>query len=131
MPISSCFVYLDEKQPGNAQLAPGMAIIHHVVLHSLWSRAPIIFYMEVSQRCFQTILFLRTMLGCIERFSEKGHKDVSRTIKKAKMELFVALVSGFQLLTNFTKNSNIGAMRVLNGPLKYYSIFWNFWRWSN
>ena len=63
------------------------------------------------------------MLGCIERFSEKGHKDVSRTIKKAKMELFVALVSGFQLLTNFTKNSNIGAMRVLNGPLKYYSVF--------
>ena len=55
-------MYLDVKQPGNAQLAPGMAIIHHVVLHSLWSRDPIIFYMEVSQRCFQTIIFLRTMV---------------------------------------------------------------------
>ena len=55
-------MYLDVKQPGNAQLAPGMVIIHHVVLHSLWSRDPIIFYMEVSQRCFQTITFLRTMV---------------------------------------------------------------------
>ena len=61
LPISLCFVYLDVKQPGNAQLAPGMAIIHHVVLHSLWSRHPIIFYMKVSQGSFQTILFLRTM----------------------------------------------------------------------
>ena len=31
------------------------------------------------------------------------------------MELFVALLSSFQLLTNFTKNPNIGAMGVLNG----------------
>ena len=35
MPISLCFMYLDVKQFGNAQLAPGMAIIHHVVLNSL------------------------------------------------------------------------------------------------
>ena len=56
MSIILCFMYLDEKEPGNAQLAPGMVIIHHVVLHSLWWRDPIIFYMEVSQRCFQTIL---------------------------------------------------------------------------
>ena len=35
MPIILCSMYLDVKQPGNAQLAPGMAIIHHVVLHSL------------------------------------------------------------------------------------------------
>ena len=52
-----------ETACGNAQLAPGMAIIHHVVLHLLWSRdpKPIIFRIEVSQRCFQTILFLQTM----------------------------------------------------------------------
>ena len=63
MSISLCFMCLDVKQPGNAQLDPGMAIIHHVVLQYLWSRDPIISYMEVSQRCFQTILFLRTMFG--------------------------------------------------------------------
>ena len=37
------------------------------------------------------------------------------TIATSKMELFVALLSSFQLLTNFTKNPNIGAMGVLNG----------------
>ena len=34
------------------------------------------------------------------------------------MELFVALVSGFQSLTNFTKNTNVGAMGVLNENLQ-------------
>ena len=49
----------------------------------------------------------------------KKHQDVSRTIATAKMELFAALVSSFQPLTNFTKNPNIGAMGVLNAPLEY------------
>ena len=53
----------------------------------------------------------------------KKHTDVSRTIATAKMELFVALVSSFQPLANFTKNPNIGAMRVLNTPLEYYDLF--------
>ena len=34
------------------------------------------------------------------------------------MELFVELVSGFQPLTNFTKNPNIGAMGFLNENLQ-------------
>ena len=53
----------------------------------------------------------------------KEHKDVSRTIVTAKMKLFVTLVSSFQLLTNFIKNPNIGAMGVLNAPLEYYNVF--------
>ena len=43
MPISLCSVFLDVKQPGNVQLAPGMAIIDHVVSHSLCPRDLIIF----------------------------------------------------------------------------------------
>ena len=39
------------------------------------------------------------------------------------MELFVALVSSFQLLTSLTKNPNIGAMGVLNAPLEYIVKF--------
>ena len=40
----------------------------------------------------------------------------------AKMELFVALVSSFQPLTNFTKHINIADMGVLNAPLEYYDV---------
>ena len=49
----------------------------------------------------------------------KKLRDVSRTIATAKMEFFVALVSSFQPLTNFTKNPNIGAMGFVNAPLEY------------
>ena len=63
-------------------------------------------------------------------FSEKKHKVVSRTIATAKMELFVALFSSFQPLTNFTKNPSIVAMGVRNASLEYYNIFWNLCRWS-
>ena len=52
----------------------------------------------------------------------KKHRDRSRTIMTAKMELFVALVSSFQPLTNFTKHINIADMRVLNAPLEYYDV---------
>ena len=50
----------------------------------------------------------------------KKHRDISRTIMTAKMELFVALVSSFQPLTNFAKNPNIADIGVLNAPLEYY-----------
>ena len=49
----------------------------------------------------------------------KKHKDAFRTIPRDKMELFVALVSSFQPLTNFTKNPNIGAIGVLNASLEF------------
>ena len=52
----------------------------------------------------------------------KKHRDVSRTIPAAKMELSVALVS-FQPQTNATNNPNIGTMGVLNAPLEYYNVF--------
>ena len=48
----------------------------------------------------------------------KNYRDESRTL-----ELFVPLNSSFQPLTNFTKNPNIGAIRVLNAPLEYYDGF--------
>ena len=66
--------------------------------------------------------------GYIERFSEKKSRDISRTIETSKVELFVALVISVQPLTSFTKNSNIGAMGVLNALLEYYNIFWNLYR---
>ena len=44
-------------------------------------------------------------------------------ITTAKIEFFVALVSSFQPLINFTKYPNIGAMRVLDVPLEYYNVF--------
>ena len=43
--------------------------------------------------------------------------------QQLKMDFVVALVSNFQLLTDFTKNPNKGAMGVLNAPLEYYSVF--------
>ena len=35
--------------------------------------------------------------------------------------LFVTLVNTFQPLTNFTRNSSIGTVGVLNAPLEYYN----------
>ena len=58
----------------------------------------------------------------------KKLRDLSRAIVKAKMELFVALVSRAQPLTNFTKNPNIGAMGELNVPLEYYNVNRNLCR---
>ena len=58
----------------------------------------------------------------LEGFQEK-YRDVSRTIARARMGFLVELVSSFQLLTNFTKNPNIGAMGVVNAPLEYYNVF--------
>ena len=53
----------------------------------------------------------------------KKYRYVSRTIATSEMELIEALVISFQLLTNFTKKPNIGAMRVLITPLEYYNVF--------
>ena len=58
----------------------------------------------------------------LEDFLEK-HRDVSRTIARAKMELFVVLVRSFLPLRNFTKNPTIGVMGVLNAALEYYNVF--------
>ena len=58
----------------------------------------------------------------LESFLKK-HRSVFRTIATSKMELFVVSVISFQPLTNFTKNSNIGAIGVLNLFLEYYNIF--------
>ena len=60
---------------------------------------------------------------CSGSLSEKKHKDISRTIAAAKMELFVALVRSFQLLTNFIRNINIGIIKVPNSLLEYYNEF--------
>ena len=60
-------------------------------------------------------------LVALEGFLKKT--DKSKTIATAKVELFVALVGSFQLLTNLKKNPNIDAMRVLNAPLEYYNLF--------
>ena len=46
-------------------------------------------------------------------------RDVSRTIVTSKMEQVVALISGFQLLTNFTKNCILGVTGALDPPLEY------------
>ena len=61
----------------------------------------------------------------------KKHRDISSTITTTEIEVFVELVSSFQLLTNFTKNTSIGDMGVLNAPLEYYNVFWNSCKWSN
>ena len=53
----------------------------------------------------------------------KKHRDLSRTIATATMDLFVALVSSFQPLSNFTKNANNDAMGILNASLKYCNVF--------
>ena len=53
----------------------------------------------------------------------KKRRIVSRAIATAKMELFLALVSSSQLLTNFKKNPNISSMGVLKAPLEYYNAF--------
>ena len=52
----------------------------------------------------------------------KKLRDVSRTIATAKMKLFVALVSSFQPLSNFTKNPKISAIGGLEASLEYYSV---------
>lgn len=57
------------------------------------------------------------------KFVLKKHRDVSKTIATFKMEFFVSLVSGFQLLTNFTENSILVVTGVLDPPLEYYNIF--------
>ena len=78
---------------------------------------------------FQRVLIMKQV--ALEKFLKKKHKDVSRTIATAKMQLFVALVSSFQPLTNFTKNPKIGSKAVANAPLQYYNVFWNLCMWSN
>ena len=73
--------------------------------------------LHLNVRLFSKTLYLTAHIkinyeiGCI------------RTIATAKMELFVALVRSFQLLTNFIKNFNIGAMGVPNTSLEHCNVF--------
>ena len=55
----------------------------------------------------------------------KKHRDVSRTIATAKIATakLCGISCYLHALTNFTKNTNITAMGVLNVPLEYYNIF--------
>ena len=52
------------------------------------------------------------------------HRDVCKTITTSKMKVFlVLLVSGLQPSTNVTKNSVLGAVRVLDPPLEPHNVF--------
>ena len=53
----------------------------------------------------------------------KKYREVFITIATSKMELPVELVISFRLRTNFTKIPKIGAMGVLNAPLKCDNVF--------
>ena len=46
-----------------------------------------------------------------------------KTIATSKIKPFVALVSGFQPLTNVTKNSILGAAGTLDPALERYNMF--------
>ena len=72
---------------------------------------PSLFEVTFFQR---VLIWLQLKQVLLEGFLRK-HRDASMTIATPKMELFVALLSSFQLLTNFTKTPNIGAMGFLNG----------------
>ena len=52
----------------------------------------------------------------------KYYEEYCRTIVTAKIELFVVLVSSLHPLINFTKNSIIGVVGVLDPLLEYYSV---------
>ena len=52
------------------------------------------------------------------------HRDVCKTITTSKMKVFlVLLVSGLQPSTTVTKNSVLGAVRVLDLPLEPHNVF--------
>ena len=52
------------------------------------------------------------------------HRDVCQTITTSKMKVFVVLlVSGLQPSTNVTKNSVLGAVRVLDLLLEPHNVF--------
>ena len=58
------------------------------------------------------------MTQAVLKYVLKKHRDISRTIATSKRELSVALVSFFNLLTNFKKNSILGVTGVLDLPLE-------------
>lgn len=58
------------------------------------------------------------MTQAVLKYVLKKHRDISRTIATSKKELSVALVSFFNLLTNFKKNSILGVTGVLDLPLE-------------
>ena len=98
--------------------------------------APILtnFYIFIIPLLLDVILFLTSSYltshirinyetSCIGKFSENTQRCIQDHHRGSKMELFVALVSSFQPLTNFTKNPNIDAKGVPNALLEYYNVF--------
>ena len=121
--LSKCFGLNDmNSQPQNWQIFMSLLSLFFWTWHYFQR---VLFWLHILNRSLNRLHWkvLKKVL--------KKHRDVSRTIAKAKLELFVGLVSSFQPLTNFTKNPNIGTMGVLNAPLEHFNIFWNLWRWSN
>ena len=47
------------------------------------------------------------------------YRGISKNITSSKMELFVTLVNGFQLLNNATNSCVLDVAVVLNTPLNY------------
>ena len=65
------------------------------------------------------------MISVIVEIKFQRNKRLLFKNTSANMELFLALVSRFQPLINFTKNPNRGAIGVLNAPLEYCNVFCN------
>ena len=67
------------------------------------------FERDIFKRVFIWLHILKYIMKqvALEGFlkKKKKNRDVSKTIEKSNIELFVVLVISFQPLTNFTKNS--------------------------
>ena len=117
-----------ETACGNAQLAPGMAIIHHVVLHLLWSRdpKPIIFRIEVSQRCFQTILFLRTMNNRTVIRSKIGPANCEQCFKYQNFHTrkLGGIAGFFAVKHTFSRIYSLSVMQISVNMLEAYLAPW-------
>ena len=50
-------------------------------------------------------------------------KITQRTIATSSMELYVVLISGFQLLPNFTKKTILGATGAVEPTQEYCNVF--------
>ena len=65
-------------------------------------------------------LQINYQIGCTEICYEvcfEKNRDVSKPLGTSIMEVFVTLNGGFQLLTNFAKNSILGVMGVQDTSL--------------
>ena len=92
------------------------------------------FYIFITPLHLNVTLFSKSpyLAACLKIYYETGrsgefsekHTDAHpESSQHLRQRSFVALVSSFQLLTNFSKNSILGVVGVLNLPLEYYNIF--------